>query len=190
MSFYQKIMITFTAKKYILLLPIGFFALISMTPGRADFSGEWKLNESKSEIAREQFPLCIFGGDRMRSKTLKIAAQADFLTVDAASASPEGALVTRQEKLVFDGKEIEATYVGIPREKSAAKWSDDGQTMTVNSVRSFDTDGKTADFKVTEIWKLINGGTSISIQVNSSSSSGEKTMKLVYDRQWAADYRF
>jgi hypothetical protein len=67
---------------------------------------------------------------------------------------------------------------------------DDGQTMTVNSIRSFDEIGETADFKVTEVWKLINGGKSISIQVNSSSISGEHTMKLVYDKQWAVDYRF
>ena len=164
--------------------------LTSMAADRANFSGEWKLNESKSELVG-QFPLCIFGGgDRMRSKTMKIAGHADFLTVDVASSSADGALVTRQEKLTFDGKGREATFVGSPREKSTARWSDDGQTMTVNSVKSFDTNGEKADFKVTEIWKLINAGKSISVQVNSSSISGEHTMKLVYDKQWAVDYRF
>jgi hypothetical protein len=107
-----------------------------------------------------------------------------------ASSSLDGALVTRQEKLTFDGKESEATFVGSPREKSTARWSDDGQTMTVTSVRAFDANGEKADFKVTEVWKLINEGKSIFVQVNSSSISGEKTMKLVYDRQRAADYRF
>ena len=166
------------------------YGLISMAADRANFSGEWKLNESKSEFF-EQFPLCIFGGgDRMRSKTMKINGHADFLTVDVASSSPDGALVTRQEKLTFDGKESEATFVGSPREKSTARWSDDGKTMTVNSVKSFDTNGEKADFKVTEVWKLINDGKSISVQVNSSSISGENTMKLVYDKQWAVDYRF
>ena len=126
----------------------------------------------------------------MRSKTMKIAAHADFLTINIASSFSDGELVTIQEKLTFDGKQSEATFVGIPREKSAAKWSGDGQTMTVNSVRSFDTNGLTADFKIKEVWKLIDGGKSISIQVNSTSNSGEDTMKLVYDKQSAADYRF
>ena len=80
--------------------------------------------------------------------------------------------------------------MGMARDKSSARWSNDGQTMTVNSVRSFDTNGKTADFKVTEVWKLINGGKAISIQVNERSNSGEHTMTLVYDKQLAADYRF
>ena len=44
----------------------------SVSPGQVNFSGEWKLNESKSKIGGK-FPLCIFGGDRMRSKTMKIA---------------------------------------------------------------------------------------------------------------------
>ena len=179
----------FAAKRWVLLLTAGFFTLTSIAQHRVNFSGEWKLNESKSDLS-EQFPLCIFGGDRMRSKTMKIAAKGDFLTVDVASSSPDGALVTRQEKLTFDGKESGPIYVGTPREKSAARWSDDGQTMTVNSDRSFDTNGKTADFKVTEIWRLINGGKSISIHVTSSSISRENTMTIVYDRQWASDYRF
>ena len=190
MSFYQKFVTTFAGKKWVMLLTAGFFTLTSIAQDRANFSGEWKLNESKSELVREQFPLCIFGGDRMRSKTMKIAGHADFLTVDVASSSPDGALVTRQEKLIFDGKEREATFVGSPRDRSTARWSHDGQTMTVNSVRSFDTNGETADFKVTEVWKLINDGKSISVQVNSSSTSGENTMTLVYDKQWAVDYRF
>ena len=190
MSFYHKFVTTFAGKKAVLLFTAAFFTLTSMAQDRTNFSGEWKLNESKSELVRDQFPLCIFGGDRMRSKTMKIAGHADFLTVDVASSSPDGALVTRQEKLIFDGKEREATFVGRPRDKSTARWSDDGQTMTVSSVRSFDTNGETADFKVTEVWKLINDGKSISVQVKSYSISGENTMKLVYDKQWAVNYRF
>ena len=190
MSFYKKFVTTFAGNKWVMLLTAGFFTLTSMAQDRANFSGEWKLNESKSELVA-QFPLCIFGGgDRMRSKTMKIAGHADFLTVDVASSSPDGALVTRQEKLTFDGKESEATFVGSPREKSTARWSDDGQTMTVNSVKSFDTNGEKADFKVAEVWKLINDGKSISVQVNLSATSGGNTMKLVYDKQWAVDYRF
>ena len=170
------------------MLTVGFFTITSTAQDRANFSGEWKFNDAVSQL--EQFPLCIFGNDRMRSKTMKIASQPDFLTVDVATSSADGALVTRQAKLAFDGEEIETTFVGLPRDKSTATWSDDGKTMTINSVRSFDPKGETADFKVTEVWKLINDGKSISIQVTSNSTSGENTMKLVYDKKLAADYRF
>jgi hypothetical protein len=190
MSYHPKIVTLFAGKKAVLLLTVELLTLTCMAQDRANFSGEWKLNESKSELVG-QFPLCIFGGgDRMRSKTMKIAGHEDLITVDVASSSPDGALLTRQEKLTFDGKESEATFVGSPREKSAAMWSDDGQTMIVSSFRSFDTNREKTDFSVIEVWKLINDGNSISIQVNSKSISGEKTMKLVYDKQRAVDYRF
>lgn len=191
MSYFHQIATIVAGKKSVLLLTTGLFTLTTMAQDFARFSGEWKLNESKSESV-QQFPLCIFGGgDRMRSKIMKIAGHADFLTVDVASSSSDGELVIRQEKLTFDGKESEATFVGRPREKSAARWSGNGLTMFVNSVKSFDTNGEQADFKVTEVWNLINDGKSISVQVNSATSSGgQNTMKLVYDRQLAADYRF
>lgn len=151
---------------------------------RANFSGEWKFNQSKSVV--KQFPLCIFGNDRMRSKTMKIAGYKHFLTIDAANSSPDGALVTKQAKLVFDGKQRAATDVGIPRDESTAKWSDDGQTMTVNSARTLNTTA----IKVTEVWKLVNDGKSISIIVTEHSNSRVNTMALIYDKQRAADYRF
>lgn len=146
---------------------------------RANFSGEWKLNKSKSELVGK-FPVCIFWeGDRVFSKTMKIARYKDSLTVHVTSSSPEWEPVKKQEKLIFDGKKREATKFGWPRDESTARWSDDGQTMIVNSDKSFYTKGKAPDVKVREVWKLINDGKSISVQVN----AGEDIRKLVYDKQ-------
>lgn len=55
MSYYQKIMTTFTGQKWVLLLTAPFFTLSGMAPDYVNFSGEWKLNESKSELGG-QFP--------------------------------------------------------------------------------------------------------------------------------------
>ena len=158
-----------------------FQGLTDATANRVDFSGEWKLNES--ERKRDgSFPVCIFGErDHISSNTMKIAEQADFLTLYVKSPSIDGKLVPRQEKLTFDGKEREALVVGSPREESAAKWSDSGQTMTVNSARFLDDYSEKAVIKVTETWKLINDGKSIAISVQ-VDRSGWDTMKLVYDR--------
>jgi len=145
---------------------------------RANFSGEWKLNKSKSELSGK-FPVCIFGeGDRVFSKTMKITGYKGFLTVHVTSSSPEWPPVKTPEKLIFDGKEREATVFGHPRNESAARWSDDGQTMIVNSFKSFYTKGKESDVKVREVWKLINDGKSMSVQVN----AGNDIRKLVYDK--------
>jgi hypothetical protein len=164
-------------------IAVSSYRLTNAAANRADFSGKWKLNELKSERVGN-FPICIFGEeDHVSSKTMKIAEHAGFLTLDITSPSIDGELVPRQEKLTFDDKGSEALVVGSPREKSTARWSDDGQTMKVFSARTFNTNGEEADIKVTEVWTLINDGRSISVQVNVSSPSGENTMMLVYDKQ-------
>lgn len=157
-----------------------------MAADHANFSGEWKLNEAKSEIGRRA-SFCLT--DNIYAfKTMKIAGQADLLTIDVAvavaSSSPGGALITRQEKLTFNRKKSEANLFASTKKKSTAKWSDDGQTMTVNSVIYFHiNDDETTEVKVTEVWKLINDGKSISLQSNSNSTTfGENAMKLVYDK--------
>ena len=180
MSYYQKLVATFATNKSVLLLTAVFFTLTSMAPHRANFSGNWKLNESKSVRGNS---LCIYDlGDRMRSNKMKIAGHADFLTIDVVSSSLDGALVTRREKLTFDGKESEVTFFGRGK-KSAVKWSDDGKTMTVNSIVYLDINGEKQEFKVTEVWKLINDGKSISLQANAKSTFfGERAWKFVYDK--------
>ena len=181
MSHYQIFAIIIGVKKPVLLLTAAFFTLTSIAQDRADFSGEWKLNETKTE--RGQF-LCIYdGGDRMRSEIMKIAKHEDFLTVDVPRSSPDAAMVTRQEKLNFDGKEIEFTLARTQK-KITVRWSDDGKTMTVNSLVYMKLSGqKTEEFKVTEVWKLINDGKSISLEANLTSALiGERVAKHVYDK--------
>lgn len=159
-----------------------YFGILNMALDRAKFSGKWKLNESKSEFDRK-FPICIFGeGDRTLSKTMEIAENRDVLFVTVLRPLPYGGLALSHDTVTFDGKESEATIVGRPREKSSARWSDDGQTMTIYSVKSFNTISEDEDITVTEVWKLINDGNSISVQVNSNSISGGNAMKLIYDK--------
>ena len=118
----------------------------------------------------------------MRSETMKIAAQANFLIIDVVSSSFDGALVARSEKLTFDGKESEFTL--FKRGKTfSVKWSDDGKTMTVNSLVYLDINGEKQEFKVTEVWQLINDGKSISLEANAKSTFvGERTWKFIYDK--------
>lgn len=146
---------------------------------KATFVGKWKLNKPKSDFTGS-FPVCIFGeGDRVFSNTMNITGNKDVLAVHVTSSSPEWEPVKKEEKLIFDGKERESTIFGRSRDESKASWADDGQTMIVTSFKSFYTKGKEPDVKVTEVWKLINGGKSMAVQVN----AGENLRKLVYDRQ-------
>ena len=152
------------------------------TNSETNFSGEWK---SKESISMGGNIVCLYDeGDRMRSKTMKIVAQADFLTIEVPNPSPGAALATSQEKLAFDGKESEINHGPERGKKFTVELSADGQTMTVNSIVHLMIAQKQAFFNVTEVWKLSNDGKTISVQANAKSTlyGGERSWKTVFDR--------
>lgn len=156
---------------------------------RTNFSGEWK---SKESVSMGGNIVCSYNeGDRMLSKTMKIAEQADFLIIETPNPSDSAALATSQEKLAFDGKESQINYGPERGKKFTVKLSADGQTMTVNSIVHLTVATpynvnvqKKAFVYVTEVWKLSNDGKSITVQANAKSNlfSGERSWKTVFDK--------
>ena len=131
---------------------------------RVNFSGEWK---SKEPITMGGNIVCAYTvGDRMNAKTMKIAQQADFLTLATPNSSPDTKLSRNQEQLAFDGKEIEMNQGEGIGKKYTVKWSDDGQNITINTVVNM----KEVIHYVQEIWNLSNNGKSIIVQANAKSN--------------------
>ena len=158
----------------ILLTGVIYFAIWAQQKNgthRADFSGEW---ESKESISMGGNIVCCYNsGDRMLAKTMKIAEQANFLTIEVSSSFPGTAPVTSKEKLTFDSKASEINHGHGRGKKSTVMLSADGQTMTVNSIvhlmvaTPYHVDVQEQLFVyVTEVWKLSNDGKSISVQAN------------------------
>jgi hypothetical protein len=140
----------------------------------ANFSGEWKLNESKSEMG--QFANIV---------PLKIKAEqkADSITITKTSTSFDGDEYSVTETLSFDGKETQTTIPpGSSTRKASAKWSDDGQTLTITYTLMLDFNGQTTEIKGTEVWALSDEGKTLSTTNSSSSSFGENTYKGVYEK--------
>jgi hypothetical protein len=156
---------------------------------RANFSGEWK---SKESIAMGGNIVCCYNsGDRMLAKTMKIAEQANFLSVEVSSSFPGTKPVAGQEKLTFDGKAGEIDYGKGRGKKFTVKLSADGQTMTVNSIvhltaaTPYHINVQKQDIVyVTEVWKLSNDGQSITVQTKAKSDlySAERSWKTVFDK--------
>jgi hypothetical protein len=155
---------------------------------RANFSGEWK---SREPISMGGNIVCCYDeGDRMLAKTMKIAEQANFLTIEVPNPSP-GA--TSQEKLAFDGKETQINHGRERGKKFTVTWSADGQTMTVKSTVHLMTATpyhvnilEQLIVNVTEIWRLSTDGKSISVQSNAKSNlwrgGEERSWKTVFDK--------
>ncbi|MDP4283770.1 MAG: hypothetical protein Q8891_05065 [Bacteroidota bacterium] len=176
----------------ILLTGVIYFAVQAQQKNgthRANFSGEWKSGESISMGGN--IVCCYNPGDRMLAKTMKIAEQANFLTIEVSSSFPGTAPVTSQEKLTFDGKESQINHGPERGKKFTVKWSDDGQTMTVNSIvhlmvaTPYNVNVlEQMVVYVTEVWKLSNDGKSISVQANAKSNSFDdgRSWTTVFDK--------
>lgn len=157
----------------LLIAPALFLSFTSM-PARTNFSGEWKLNEGKSELGD-------FGG-RFTARSLKAEQKEDAITIARTVPGANGGdPTTTTLTLTFDGKETESTGFGGSKRKSTAKWSEDGQTLTISSTTLFERDGETTEIKGTETWTLTKEG-ALSIVTFSSSPRGEFTVKAVYDK--------
>src|SRR3978361_1668101 len=111
------------------ILILSFTAL----PDRATFSGEWKLNEGKSDLG--QFA-------NYAPHIIKVTQTADSVTISKTAPSFSGGDVTTSETLSYDGKETKSTVAGTSTRMASAKWSDDGQTLTITYVLMLDFNGQ------------------------------------------------
>ena len=159
---------------YALLIPC--FLLFSFTTvnNRANFSGDWKLDESKSELGNA-------AGRTARS--LKAEQKDNDITISRTTPGFNGGdPVTTTYTVTYDGKVTESEGFGGSKRKSTAKWSDDGLTLTINSVMTFERDGQTTEIKRTEVWKLSDGGKVLTIESTSNFGGNENKQKFVYDK--------
>jgi hypothetical protein len=166
--------ISATKKLSALLIASTVFLSFTVLTDKANFSGNWALNEAKSEL-----------GQRGRAaKTIKVEQKDNAITITRTTAGFNGGEdVTTTETLGFDGKEVQSTGFGNSTRKSTLAWAADGQTMTVNSNTSMERNGQTFEFSGKETWTLIDGGKSISIVTVVTSQRGESTVKAVYDKE-------
>ena len=149
------------------------FNTFTATAQRASFSGEWKLDEAKSELGE-------FGG--WVARTIKNDQKDSAITVSKTTPGFNGGdPITTTTILTYDGKIVEGEGFGGSKRKSSAKWSDDGKTLTMNSTMNFERDGQSFEIKSTEIWTITKDGF-LSVVTNSTTPRGESTTKAVYTK--------
>ncbi|MEO7529984.1 MAG: hypothetical protein ABIS69_01190 [Sediminibacterium sp.] len=145
----------------------------TLSAQRTSFSGDWKLDESKSELGE-------FGGRIARS--VKAEQKDDAITVTRTTPGFNGGdPVTTSVSLPFDGKVVESEGFGGSKRKSTAKWSEDGKTLMINSTMNFERDGESFEFKSTESWTIISDGL-LSIAATTNSPRGESATKAIYKK--------
>jgi hypothetical protein len=159
----------------VVLVLMGSFLLPMATYAakKVDFSGKWNLNESKSEMGEGNF----FSAAKMT-----VTQKGNTLTIERTRTGRDGQERTSGETLTLDGKE-NITKTENRNTTSVATWSGDGTTLTIKSNIEFNRQGETFQMTRTEVWTLAEDGKILKIKSDSSSSRGERSVTLVYDKE-------
>ncbi|MCG6186935.1 hypothetical protein [Maribellus maritimus] len=132
-----------------------------------DFSGTWKLNSSKSKLG-DQFS--------MAPNEIVVVHKTNDMSVEKHS-SFQGQNFTTKDKLTLDGKECVNVGFMDTEKKSTAVWSDDKKMLTVTS--KIPMQGET--MTIVEVYKM--DGENMVIEASASSSYGDMSEMMVYDKQ-------
>jgi Tol biopolymer transport system component len=171
-----KQILSFTVIFAFLCMPLA----INAQGSKANFSGKWAFNESKSDMGQPpqgggSQRMGGFGGDFTATQ------EANLLTVESTRTGQDGQTRTTTSKYTLDGKEsINST--GRGESKSTAKWSADGKSLTIVTTRTFERDGQSMEMKTSEVWS-ISTPTTLSIVRTMNTPNGERKTTMVYDKK-------
>ena len=152
-------------KKTILLFAVLLIAVIAKAQA-PDFSGKWKLNNTKSTLEAEfsMAPLEVIVTHKGNDFTIE--KHSDF----------QGETFTTTEKYTLDGKECINSVWQDMQKKSAVTWSSDKKSFKVAST--LDIGGEI--ITITEVFMM--DGNNLVIDSSSNSSFGDMVEKMVYDK--------
>jgi hypothetical protein len=150
---------------------VGIFAILALTAlpalAKPDFTGDWKLNTSKSTFGDVPPP---------DSMTIKVTHGEPKLSTVSKQSGQMGEIEMKGE-YTTDGKECtNEGFQGAPM-KSVVKWDGD--------VLGFETKGQFGgeDFTLTQKWTLSDDGKTLTVAQHIATSMGDFDQKLIFDRQ-------
>jgi hypothetical protein len=150
---------------------LALFALLALAAlpalTKPNFSGDWKLNTSKSTFGD------IPGPDSMTNKI----SHADPKITSVSKQSGQMGEIEMNTTCTTDGKECtNEGFQGAPT-KSTMKW--DGDNLLVETKGQFGD----LDFTLKQKWALSDDGKTLTVAQNISTSMGDFTQTLIFEKQ-------
>jgi hypothetical protein len=162
-------------KPFILIgVTLLFCVQLSAQNGTINFSGNWALNESKSNLGDGPF--------RMAASTLTVKQEGNNLSIDRTMNTPDGQEMKMTGKYTLDGKVCENSGMMDMKTKSTVTWSADKNSITIASSTIFNMNGENNEMKSSETWQL-EGDKTLKIEATNSTPDGEMKTSLVYDKK-------
>ena len=143
---------------------------VASAQGKANFSGTWTLNESKSTL-----PQGGGGGRYMGGGTMTVTQDASMLSRTITGRNG----MERTLKYNLNGKESVNPMMGNNESKSVATWSPDGKTLTIKTTIEYNGNTRTS----TAMWTLKDSKT-LCIETTSTGRNGnERKVTMIYDKK-------
>jgi hypothetical protein len=156
-----------------LMLVLGLTTMITFAQqGNVNFSGNWKLNEAKSEMGQ--------GRMRMGASSMIVKQNGNNLSVERRSVRQDGTANTTEEKFTLDGKVNVNTGAMNRQSSSTVAWT--GRSLTFQSSQRFERNGQTTEMKSSEVWSLSPDASTLTIDYTTTTQQGEMKRKLVYNK--------
>ncbi len=154
------------------------FALVGAA-AKANFSGTWTLDKSKSEGLPPT----------MKDQVLTVKQDGDKLNIESKVTMEQGEQVNN-EVYTLDGKPADFTSKGPGglegQGKRTAKWSADGNGIEVSEEILYDTPQGSATVNITRKWALSADGKELTIEMDVTSPMGSQHIKRVLVKKAAA----
>lgn len=142
----------------------------------ANFSGQWILNEEKSQLGRTVTGATapakletIHNGHALTVRTTHILEYADDRITE--------------EKLTLDGAEVKSELMNSSRVVTATVSPGGGNEIVMNSTTVLTWGAPGAQIVARETWKLLSGGNELSIHRSSHGPGGPAEVTFIFDRR-------
>jgi hypothetical protein len=143
------------------------FALAALAADKPDFTGNWKLNVSKSDLGQMPAP------DKWE---MKVEHKEPALKSVTTSVGQMGERVM-EANYKTDGTETTNKGFGNSETKSTAKW--DGSILAIATQAEFQGN----KMEINSRWSLAADGKTLTVEQTMKSERGEFTTKRVLDKQ-------
>jgi uncharacterized protein YdeI (BOF family) len=153
-------------KNFVLMITLALFSSVAFGQ-KVNFSGEWKLNEGKSELG-DQFSLA--------PKALTVAHTKK--TLDLTSLSEfDGQEVENKQHVTLNGEECENVGFGESVTQSTAKYDKKAKTLTVVTKGSV----QGMNYTLTQTLSMKEGN--LMVESNATSDMGDMFETFIFDKK-------
>lgn len=169
---------------FLVLFAALLFACSGGPTEKANFAGEWMLDQEKSDVGgmggREGGQGRRGGG--FNAPNMTIVQTNDQLTVSRTFVGRDEEEITREENYNLADKESKnESRMGV--KISGIKWENNGAVMVINSKTNMERGDEIFTMSSTEKWTLSENGTELEIETTMSTPRGDRTRKLYYTKK-------